>query len=58
MKPRFYNIIEQCVTSGAETGYKRAFKHQDEPSINNIVHHIKDAVMLELAEYLSFDDEI
>jgi hypothetical protein len=56
MKVRMYNLISELVERGALLGYRRAFKHQDNPPEGVIQDAIHDAIMNELCEYLIFDE--
>ena len=56
MKVRMYNLISELVERGALLGYKRAFKHVDNPSEGAIVDNVHDAIMSELCDYLIFDE--
>jgi hypothetical protein len=51
-----YNLISELVERGALLGYKRAFKHVDNPSEGAIVDNVHDAIMSELCDYLIFDE--
>jgi hypothetical protein len=55
MKPKTYNLLEQCVQNGATRGYQRSFKHIDNPSEESICDNIVDAIMLELSEWFDFE---
>ena len=56
MKVRMYNLISELVERGALLGYRRAFKHVDDPAEGAIVDNIHDSIMAELCEYLIFDE--
>jgi len=58
MKVKLYGIIERAIEEGIELGYRRAFKHTDKPSEEVIVESISRAVMFNIEEVLSFDDEV
>lgn len=58
MKVKLYGIIERAVDEGVEAGYRRAFKHTDKPSEEEIVESISRAVMFNIDEVMSFDDEV
>jgi hypothetical protein len=51
-----YNLISELVERGALLGYRRAFKHVDDPAEGAIVDNIHDSIMAELCEYLIFDE--
>lgn len=56
MKPKFRVILEQAIEEGVARGYRRAFKHNDSPSEDAILHSIEDCVMGSLYEYFDFDE--
>jgi hypothetical protein len=51
-----YAIISRAVEEGIPGGYRRAFKHNDNPSEDQIFESIREYVMMELCEVLSFGD--
>lgn len=57
MKPKFHNILINAVESGVALGYRRAFKHTDSPKEDYILETIVTAVMSEIYESFTFDDE-
>lgn len=56
MKPNTYVILERAVEEGTLLGYRRAFKHNDNPSEGAIVDAIRDAIMLTVSEVFVFED--
>ena len=56
MKPKFLPVLEMCIENGLTLGYRRAFKHTDDPTEEQITQAIKDAIMLELYEWFDFND--
>lgn len=58
MKVKLYGIIERAIEEGIQLGYRRAFKHTDDPSEEAIVESISLAVMYNIDEVMSFDDEV
>ena len=58
MKVKLHGIIERAIEEGIELGYRRAFKHTDKPSEEQIVESISRAVMFNIDEVMSFDDEV
>ena len=56
MKPNTYVILERAVEEGARLGYRRAFKHVENPSEEAIVEAIVDGVMLSVSEVFVFSD--
>ncbi len=57
VRANVYRIMDDAVENGARLGYRRAHKHTDTPSEEQIVDEIHRAVMNELCTYLIFDDE-
>ena len=54
MIPNNYAIITECVDIGCRRGVQRAFKHTDDPTLDQIEQAAKDAVMLEICEKYHF----
>ena len=57
MTPKFRVILDQAISEGVKIGYRRAFKHNEDPSEEIICETIEDCVMSQIYEYFSFDDE-
>ena len=57
MKPKIRVILEMAIEEGVRRGYNRAHKHVENPTENAIMERIEDAVMGEIYEYFSFEDE-
>ena len=57
MKPKFRVILDQAISEGVKIGYRRAFKHNDDPSEEVICETIEECVMSQIYEYFTFDDE-
>ena len=55
MKPNAYRLIEMCVESGIAHGLHRAYKHNDNPTAEQIEEKIMQAVMHEICEWFVFD---
>ena len=55
MKPKILPVLEMCIETGLIYGYHRAFKHDDDPSEEQITQAIKDAIMHELYEWFDFE---
>ena len=55
MKPKTYSLMERCVEDGVAYGYRRAFKHTDNPHEEVILDSIVSGVMLELSEWFDFE---
>ena len=56
MKPKEYALLEQNVEDGIRRGYSRAYKHADNPTEEQIVDAIHNAVMGGICEAWTFDD--
>ena len=57
MKPKFNVILEQALEEGVKRGYRRAFKHIEDPTEESICQHIEEQVMSSLYEYFDFSEE-
>jgi len=57
MKVNTYKVLEECVEHGITYGWRRAHKYTPEPDEQTIHGEIHRAIMLEISEYFSFDDE-
>jgi hypothetical protein len=57
MKPKTYKILTDCIDNGIEYGWNRAHKHTDQPDSNVVKECIEDAIMLEISENFSFEDD-
>jgi hypothetical protein len=57
MKPKIYTILSQAVEEGVKRGYRRAFKHIESPSEEDVTDSIDSAVMASILEYFIFDSE-
>jgi hypothetical protein len=57
MKVKMRVILEMAIEEGVLRGYRRAFKHNEDPSEEVICETIEECVMSSLYEYFTFDDE-
>ena len=57
MTPKFRVILDQAISEGVLRGYRRAYKHNEEPSEEIICETIEDCVMSSLYEYFDFPEE-
>jgi hypothetical protein len=57
MKPKTRVILEMAIEQGVRRGYARAHKHVENPTEGSIIEHIEDAVMSQVYEYFSFDEQ-
>jgi hypothetical protein len=55
MKPKIYPLVECCVEDGVSYGYRRAFKHTDNPPEEVVLDSIVSGVMLELSAWFDFE---
>ena len=55
MKPKILPVLEMCIDNGLTYGYRRAFKHDDDPSEEQITNTIKESIMHELYEWFDFE---
>jgi hypothetical protein len=58
MKPKFRVILDQALEEGVRRGYRRAFKHIEDPTEESICQHIEEQVISSLYEYFDFEDEV
>ena len=57
MKVKTLVILEQAINEGVTRGYRRAFKHIENPTEESICDHIEECVMGQIHEYFTFEDE-
>ena len=57
MKPKFRVLLEMAIDEGVSTGYYRSFKHNEDPTPEEIIEHIQEAVMSKMYEYFDFPEE-
>jgi hypothetical protein len=57
MKPKIRVILEMAIEAGVRRGYARAHKHVENPAEGAIIDQIEEAVMSEIYEYFTFDEE-
>ena len=58
MRVKEYTVLVDCVERGVAYGMNRAYKHTDTPASDYIKQQITDAVLSEISEYFSFDNEV
>ena len=56
IKPKIRVILEDAIDRGIERGFRRAYKHTDTPSHNDMIEQIKTAVWGENHEVIEFDE--
>ena len=57
MKPKMRVILEMAIEAGVRRGWQRAHKHVENPLPSAIMEQIDEAVMSEIYEYFTFDEE-
>ena len=57
MRPKIRVILDRAIEEGVRRGYRRAFKHVENPSEEHILNTIEECVMSSVYDYFSFDDE-
>ena len=57
MKPKFHVLLDMAIEQGVRRGWRQAHKHVENPTEGAIIEHIEDAVMAQIYEYFSFEDE-
>ena len=56
MKPKFLPVLEMCIENGLTYGYRRAFKHNDNPTEEQITEQIRQSIMHELYEWFDMEN--
>ena len=56
MKPNFHKILETAVSEGVSYGYRRSFKHVENPTEGAIIDNVVEQVMNSLDEYFTFEE--
>ena len=57
MKPKIRVILEMAIEAGVRRGWHLAHKHVENPAPSAIMERIDDAVMSEIYEYFTFEEE-
>lgn len=55
MKPKILPVLEMAISNGALYGVRRAFKHLDDPSDEQIAQAVCDAVWTEIHEWFDME---
>lgn len=55
MRPDSYKLLDMCVENGINLGYRRAYKHNDNPSEEVLKEQIQIAIMNEISEWFIFE---
>jgi len=58
MKVKTRVILEQAIEEGVNRGWRLAHKYTENPEEHVIIDRINDAVMAQIYEYFSFEDEL
>jgi predicted Zn-dependent protease with MMP-like domain len=56
-KPKTWKVLQQAVETGVSYGYRRAFKHTETPTEDEIKQAIEQAVLNEISEWFDIADE-
>jgi hypothetical protein len=56
MKPNFNKILETAVSEGVSYGYRRSFKHVENPTEGAIIDNVVEQVMNSLDEWFDFEE--
>jgi len=57
MRPNTYVILQRAVEEGSILGYRRAFKRVENPTEEQIVEALTDAIMLTVSEVFEFSHQ-
>jgi hypothetical protein len=56
MKPKLIPLLEQCIETGIQRGWARAWKHNNDPPSTEVQAHIQKEIWCELHEWFDFDE--
>ena len=57
MKPKIYNLVSLAVEEGVRSGYRRAYKHDDNPLESLVISTLHTEIMVALSDYFSFEED-
>jgi hypothetical protein len=57
MKPRFRVVLALAIHEGATRGVHRAYKHVDNPTTEQIIASVEEAVMSSLWEWFDMEED-
>jgi hypothetical protein len=57
MKPKILPVLEMCIENGLSRGIRRAYKHTDEPSEEQMLDVMGQSIMEEICEWFEFDEK-
>lgn len=55
MRAKLIPLLEQCIKTGIQRGWERAWKHGDYQPERVVQERIREAIWLELHEWFDFD---
>lgn len=58
MKPKTRVILEMAIEAGVRRGWHLAHKHVENPAPSAIMERIDDAIMSEIYEYFTFEEDL
>lgn len=56
MQPNTLKLLEQCVETGLALGYRRAYKHNENPTQEHIQQASFNAILEEIHEWFHFPE--
>jgi len=56
MRPKIRPILEMCIDEGARIGYRRAYKHTEEPDESWVIETINNEIMNVIDLYFDFEE--
>ena len=57
MKPKESKCLEEAVRVGAIRGVRKAYKHNDSPTEEQIASAVERTILEEIDEWFTFEDE-
>ena len=57
MKPKVYPVLDMAVENGVHYGLNRAYKYTDDPTREQLVAEITEAVLNSICEWFDMSDE-
>ncbi len=56
MKPKIRPILELCIDEGVRVGYRRAYKHTEQPNEDWVIETINNEIMNVIDLYFDFEE--
>lgn len=56
MKPKIRPILEMCISEGTLIGYRRAYKHTEQPNEDWVIETINNEIMNVIDLYFDFEE--